>query len=127
MSDNPKSVPVSLTVARVPEGGNAGRERYFFVFEPHPVLVRQRDVRLTFSLSPESANYLIEDLVTSDARDQFGVPEIAPSGREVSVDVRNSVTYLVQVALLLRDKESGDTVICDPQVVCRPPPHTAGG
>ncbi|WP_257387130.1 hypothetical protein [Tahibacter caeni] len=127
MSDNPKHIPVSLTVARVPEGGNTGHERYFFVFEPHPVLVRLSDSRLTFSLSDESPNYIIEDMITSDARDQIGPFEIAPSGREVTVAVRNSVAYLVQVALLLRDKETGETVVCDPQVVCRPPPHTAGG
>lgn len=119
--------PITLTVAHVREGGNAGGGAYFFDFSPHPVVLDKQHSWILFDVSADTPPELvIAQLVTSDALGQFGVAIIEPDGRRVAVQVKNTVAYLVQVALLLYNKKTGETVVCDPQVICRPPPIPPG-
>lgn len=122
------NLPVSLTLARVNFGGNAGRGRYFFDFSTDSILVLDAKTLLIITLSPDTPQeIIIESLVSSDARGQLGEPRITNFGRTVEVAVDNSLPYIIQVGLVLRDEKTGELVVCDPQVICRPPPHATGG
>ncbi len=114
---------VTLTVAHVREGGNAGGGAYFFDFSPHPVVLDKHHSWIIFDVSSDTPPELvITHLITSDALGQFGSPVIEPGGRRAKVQVKNTVAYLVQVALLMYNEKTGATIVCDPQVICRPPP-----
>lgn len=116
---------VTLTVARVGEGGNANRGMYFFDFSPHPIVLDKHSSWIVFDVSSGTpAEMAIRQLITSDALGQFGSAIIEAGGRRAAVQVKNTVAYLVQVALLLYNEKTGETVVCDPQVICRPPPPT---
>ena len=122
------NLPVSLTLARVNFGGNAGRGRYFFDFSTDSILVQEAKTLLTITLSPDTPQeIIIESLVSSDARGQLGTPRITNFSRSVEVAVDNSLPYIIQVGLILRDEKTGELIVCDPQVICRPPPHATGG
>ncbi|MCQ4166515.1 hypothetical protein [Tahibacter harae] len=122
------NLPVSLTLARVNFGGNAGRGRYFFDFSTDSILVQEAKTLLTITLSPDTPQeIIIESLVSSDARGQLGTPTITNFSRSVEVVVDNSLPYIIQVGLILRDEKTGELIVCDPQVICRPPPHATGG
>lgn len=120
--------PVGLTVVRVERNGNTNNGRYFFDFVPDTLIVDTPGTMLMFELSLDTGNeYVIEQMISSDTLGQLGEASIDRGGRVLRVPVRNSVPYLIQMALLLRDRRNNEVVVCDPQVICRPPPHIAGG
>lgn len=128
MTNSLINLPVSLTLARVNFGGNAGRGRYFFDFSTGSILVQEAKTLLIITLSPDTPQEIVIDsLVSSDARGQMGVPRITNFSRTVEVAVDNSQPYIIQVGVILRDEKSGELIVCDPQVICRPPPHATGG
>lgn len=124
MNPEAEITPITLTVAHVREGGNAGGGAYFFDFSPDPVLIDKQSSWMVFDVSPDTPSELvITQLITSDALGQFGSAVIDPSRRRAAMQVKNTVAYLVQVALLMYNEKTGETLVCDPQVICRPPPH----
>lgn len=128
MTNSLINLPVSLTLARVNFGGNTGRGRYFFDFSTGSILVQEAKTLLVITLSPDTPQEIVIDsLVSSDARGQMGVPRITNFSRTVEVAVDNSQPYIIQVGVILRDEKSGELIVCDPQVICRPPPHATGG
>lgn len=128
MTNSLINLPVSLTLARVNFGGNTGRGRYFFDFSTGSILVQEAKTLLVITLSPDTPQEIVIDsLVSSDARGQMGVPRITNFSRAVEVAVDNSQPYIIQVGVILRDEKSGELIVCDPQVICRPPPHATGG
>lgn len=128
MTNSLINLPVSLTLARVNFGGNTGRGRYFFDFSTGSILVQEAKTLLVITLSPDTPQEIVIDsLVSSDARGQMGVPRITNFSRTVEVAVDNNQPYIIQVGVILRDEKSGELIVCDPQVICRPPPHATGG
>lgn len=126
MSKPIEAQDVALTIVRVDANGNAGGGAYFFDFVPHPVLVEAANATLVFTLSPQTPpEFAIDALVSSDALGQLGAPMYRLDRRQVSVSIRNDRPYLMQVALLVSDGgigKNGRPIVCDPQVICRPPP-----
>lgn len=128
MTNSLINLPVSLTLARVNFGGNAGRGRYFFNFSTDSILVQEAKTLLIITLSTDTPQEIVIDsLVSSDARGQVGPPRITNFARTVEVPVDNSAPYIIQVGVILRDEKTGELIVCDPQVICRPPPHATGG
>jgi hypothetical protein len=128
MTETTDTFLVGLTLARVNFGGNAGRGRYFFDFSMNPILVLQAKAMLRITLSADTPQeVIIDSLVSSDARGQLGAPQITDFNRTVLVPIDNSAPYIMQIGLILRDEKTGEMIVCDPQVICRPPPHVTGG
>ena len=118
---------IALTVARVNQGGNAGRGQYFFDFVPNPLVIDEKESLLSFELSDDTpSQFLIADMVSSDSLGMLGTPEIGASQRWARVPISNQRAYLMQVALLISDEKTGEVFVCDPQVICRPPPRPSG-
>lgn len=118
-----RKISIELSVARVEGGGNTVHGKYFFAFERNNIIITERDTELTFTLSPDTPkDVVIETLVSSDARGQLGDSLLLSDGRSISVIVKNDAGYMMQIGLLLHDAKTRETIVCDPQVICRPRP-----
>lgn len=123
MSPAPLQLTVNLSVARMESGGNTADGKYFFAFERNRIVIEERSTLLTFALAPETpTEFVIETLISSDARGELGEPTVASDLRSVSVIVNNHTAYLMQIGLLLFNTKTKESIVCDPQVICRPRP-----
>jgi hypothetical protein len=116
-------ITTEISVAHVESGGNTGGGRYFFAFKRDHILVEQRETTLVFALSEDtSKDFIVEALVSSDARGQLSAPMVASDARSASVVVMDTTSYLLNIGLIVHNTATFDTLVCDPQVVCRPKP-----
>lgn len=129
MSTNPPPTrTVTLNVARVDNGGNTGAGKYFYSFNDNIITIDQPDTEMTFELGADTASTIVvTGMVSSDSFSQLVNVRVNPDGRSVSVTNKNTVEYLIQVAVLAYDEKTGESFICDPQVINIPRPPVAGG
>ena len=123
------TIEIELFVNYVKSGGNTRKGQYFYSFDPDLIVVSKPQTTLVFSHHKEAAStFRIVDLVTSDAKYQFGKPTIAEDGRSVTVINENTQRQLMYVVVLVKDAERNELVACDPQVINSPEgtnsPHT---
>ncbi|MEI2454464.1 MULTISPECIES: hypothetical protein [Lysobacter] len=112
-------IVIEFTVAYVVFGGNAGRGEYFYSFSPDVVMAYkgQSPVQMVYQLDEGvSKHFVIESLLTSDAKNQIYDIKIASDGRSVSMMNRNDTPTLIFFSVLVRDGKRGVLVACDPQV-----------
>lgn len=115
----PKPIVIEFTVAYVVFGGNAGGGQYFYSFSPDVVMAYkdQKPVQMIYKLDEGvSKHFVIESLLSSDAKDQIYGIEIAADGRSVSLMNRNDQPTLIFFSILVRDMKRKALVPCDPQV-----------
>lgn len=123
MAPGRNQITTEISVAHVESGGNTGGGRYFFAYKRDHILVEQRETTLVFALSEDtSKDFIVETLVSSDARGQLRDPVVASDSRSASVVVMDTTSYLLHIGLIVRNTATMDTMVCDPQVVCRPRP-----
>ncbi|MBX9402332.1 hypothetical protein K4L06_13540 [Lysobacter sp. BMK333-48F3] len=115
----PKPIVIEFTVAYVVFGGNAGGGQYFYSFSPDVVMAYkdQKPVQMIYKLDEGvSKHFVIESLLSSDAKDQIYDIKIATDGRSVSLMNRNDQPTLIFFSVLVRDMKRKAMVPCDPQV-----------
>jgi len=123
MAPGRTQITTEISVAHVESGGNTGGGRYYFAFKRDHILVQQRETTLVFALSEDtSKDFIVEALVSSDARGQLSEPTVASDARSASVVVMDTASYLLHIGLIVHNTATLDTLVCDPQVVCRPKP-----
>lgn len=123
MSTSSPSITVTVSVSHTESGGNTADGRYFYAFDRNRILLESSNTLLTFALSERTAaDFVIDSLVSSDTLGQLQGTSSRPNPCSISVVVKNSVNYLIQIALIVRHNETGELIICDPQVICRPKP-----
>lgn len=118
---------VSLEVAYVGNGGNTGGGKYFYSFNPDPIQVVESGVEMVFALSDSTSPTIkIVDFTSSDALGQLtGITINKIDQRSVTFTNKNTVPYLIQVAVVVSDSDSkheNANVICDPQIINTPVP-----
>lgn len=119
---------ITLNVARVDNGGNTGAGKYFYSFNDNIITIDEPDTEMKFELGADTAStIIITGMVSSDSFSQLVNVSVDPGGRFVTVTNKNTVEYLIQVAVLTYDEKSGESFICDPQVINIPRPPVAGG
>ena len=115
-----------LNIARVDYGGNTGAGKYFYSFNQNIISVTEPETIMTFQLTEDTPSQVVlTGLVSSDAMSQLVDIQVAGDGRSITFMNKNTVEYLIQLAFLAYDEKSGDTFICDPQVINTPRPPTA--
>ena len=90
------------------------------------ISVTEPETIMTFQLTEDTPSQVVlTGLVSSDAMSQLVDIQVAGDGRSITFMNKNTVEYLIQLAFLAYDEKSGDSFICDPQVINTPRPPTA--
>ncbi len=110
---------IELTVAYVQFGGNTGGGKYFYSYSPDIIKVTDPNVTLEFVLSKATdPRFEVVGLVSTDANNQFKVPQIKSSKRAVDVLDANTHSQLTMVSVVVADNDvKGVHISCDPQVL----------
>lgn len=116
-----KTMEILLSIARVESGGNTGGGKYFYSFDPDLILVSEPDTEVLLKLSNETEKgFAIEDLITTDSRDQLEDPKIRSDGRALTIKNINQRKELILASVLVKDLTNDRLINCDPQMVNRP-------
>jgi hypothetical protein len=113
------TMEITLTVAHVVFGGNAGHGKYFYSFSPDVVTLHkgQSPITIIYSLDKEvGENFQIVDVLTSDAKNQIGPVKLRKKGRSAELVNLNNTKTLIFFSVLIRDEKRGELFSCDPQV-----------
>ncbi len=112
---------VNLSVVHVGSGGNTRKGVYFYSFDPDILVIRKPRTTINFVLDKDSTpDFVIVDLVSSDAKYQLSAPRLTPDSRSVSVVNENTQRQLIYVSILVHDTRRDELVACDPQVINSP-------
>jgi len=109
---------IKLTVAYVGFGGNIGDGEYFYSYSPNVIMVKNKDVQLDFVFSGATTdNFLMLEIVTTDANNQFDKGSKAPDRRSIAIKDSNTNSQLTLVSVIVHDKSRNKDISCDPQVL----------
>ena len=116
------SMAITLNIARVDSGGNAGQGKYFYSYSTDPIIVTTATM-MEFSLGSDTPTSIsMTGVSTSDAIGQLEVQPIEPGSRTIYIYNKGSTAYLMQLAIVAYDEKFGVSFVCDPQVINTPDP-----
>ena len=124
---------VTLNVAYVGQGGNAHQGQYMYGFTPNFLIVREKDVRIEYSLDRESAKrFEILSYAINDPWEQMTKVKLR-DGVLSMTDRFSEHHKLINLCILVKDMQEQDehgndiVIDCDPQVTNVPPPEDPEG
>jgi len=114
-----KVFDIEFSIAYVGFGGNTGGGEYFYAVKPEIVTVfrGQAPATLEFKLADHlDGRYEIVSALTSDSQEQISKLEVREQGRMLKMENAADRKTLILMSVLVRDKERGRLINCDPQV-----------
>ncbi|MCC4616584.1 hypothetical protein LL972_11325 [Xanthomonas campestris pv. asclepiadis] len=114
-----KEMHTALSVAYVDFGGNTGKGKYLYRFEPDLMIVGGENRNVIIKYAFDSAvpfSFRIRNLISSDSQNQVSQIKIDPDGRWTSFVNANDRPTLIFFTVIVEDMERKVTFSCDPQV-----------
>ena len=113
---------ITLNIARVDSGGNAGQGKYFYSYSIDPIIITTATM-MEFVLGEDTpVSIKITGVSTSDAIGQLEPQPIEPGSRSINIYNKGSAPYLMQLAIVAYDSKFGTSFVCDPQIINTPVP-----
>ncbi|WP_228735136.1 hypothetical protein [Xanthomonas euvesicatoria] len=112
-------IDCAMSVAYVEIGGNTGRGKYHYHYQPGMMLVpgHHRNVTMRYRFDEAVGfNFRIRKLISSDSQNQISNITYDPDGRWVSFRNANDRPTLIFFMVVVEDLQRGDTFSCDPEV-----------
>ena len=114
-----KEMHTELSVAYVDFGGNTGKGKYIYRFEPDLMLLEPLARNVTIKYAFDKAvpfNFRIRNLISSDSQNQISQIKYDGDGRWVSFVNANDRATLIFFTVIVEDMQRETRFSCNPQV-----------